>query len=220
VIAHAIKFRGGDGPAGGPRILAIDTAATRGSLALVEGSVTIAEVVLEEPNGFSHVIFSAIESLLARHGWTLKSIDGFAAGAGPGSFTGIRVALGVVKGLAEALDRPAYGISNLRAAARLGAGEVRAPWLDARRGEIFGAVYSAHGECLDAEAVGKIDKWLAELPAGAAVFPADGVPLAAAIGAIAAARWRAGDRPDNLTLDANYVRRSDAELAWTDARRA
>ena len=70
----------------------------------------------------------------------LEEIDCFAAASGPGSFTGVRVGLAAVKGLAEALGKPAVGISNLRALSLFGKAALRAVVLDARRGEVYGAV--------------------------------------------------------------------------------
>ncbi len=72
-------------------------------------------------------------------------VDCFAAASGPGSFTGVRVGLACVKGLAEALGKPAVAVSNLRAIASFGTAPWRAVVLDARRGEIYGAVYDAAG---------------------------------------------------------------------------
>ncbi len=197
------------------RILAIDTAAA-GSLALIEDGRVVAERQLTDVGGFSPVIFGELATFLEGHAWPLNTIDAFAAGSGPGSFTGVRVALSAVKGLAEALHRPAYAISNLAAAARLATGATRAPWLDARRGEVYGGVFDASGVALLPEMVGPRETWVAGLPEGTVPFAADGVALAAAIGEIAWERWSHGDRPDPVTIDANYVRRADAELAWKD----
>ena len=107
--------------------------------------------------------------------------------------------------------------------------------LDARRGEIYGAVYDAAGRAVVPETVGKFEPWLATLPEGEIEFltmdlaPAlagtrfenarvTTVPpaLAAAIAAIALERLREGRACDPAATDANYVRRSDAELLWKD----
>ncbi len=198
------------------RILAIDTTSAAGSIALLDDGALIEQRVIVAPEGFSPVIFGEIEALLARHNWPLQSVDGFASAAGPGSFTGVRVSLTTVKGLAEAMGRPAFGVSNLEAGASLGSAPLRAPWLDARRGEVYGAVYSDNLDLLRPESVGKLDEWTASLPAGAELIPCDGVPLAAAVGRCALRRFLAGERRDPASLDANYVRRSDAELFWND----
>jgi tRNA threonylcarbamoyladenosine biosynthesis protein TsaB len=143
---------------------------------------------------------------------TLADIDAFASASGPGTFTGVRIGLTAVKGLAEALTRKVIAVSNLKAMAFLGTAETRAPWIDARRGEIYGAVYNAALELVQDEVVIKYDVWLASLPPDAEVLSEPRI-LAGAIGRIAA-RGRA---LDPAAVDANYVRRSDAEMMWKDA---
>jgi len=149
------------------KILAIDTTSDLGSIAIVEGAHVMEEVVLKSGDGFAHVLFGEIEQLLARHGLTLHDIEGFASASGPGTFTGVRVGLAAVKGLAEALGRKVAAVSNLKAMADFGTRELRAPWIDARRGEIYGAVYSAALKPVRDEVVMKQDAWLASLPEGA-----------------------------------------------------
>ena len=79
------------------RILAIDTTSDFGSLALHDAGALIEETPLHAPEGFSQILFGQIEALLNRHDWPLESIDVFAAAAGPGSFTGVRVGLTAAK---------------------------------------------------------------------------------------------------------------------------
>src|SRR6476660_3106147 len=102
------------------RILAIDTTSEFGSLALLQGGVLLEEQPLHAPEGFSQLLYSFIDSLLRRHDWSLPSIDVFAAAAGPGSFTGVRVGLTAAKGLADATARGALAVSNLKALAAFG----------------------------------------------------------------------------------------------------
>jgi tRNA threonylcarbamoyladenosine biosynthesis protein TsaB len=206
-----------------PLILALDTTHESGSLALVRGSDTVEEVVLRAPDGFAQVLYAHIAALLERNGLALRDVDCFAAASGPGSFTGVRVGLACIKGLAEALDKPAAAVSNLRAIASLGTAPLRAAVMDARRGEVYGAVYSAAGEIVVPETVGPLAAWLETLPAGVEFVSTDfsrfQPPLAgtAAPEALAAAIGRlAGAGGDPASLDANYVRRSDAELLWKE----
>lgn len=198
------------------RVIAIDTAAEFGSLALVEDGVVLAEQLLHSPDGFAHVMFPQLERLVSRHGWRLDAVDGYVAGAGPGSFTGVRVALAAVKGLAEAAGCRAAAVSNLRAVAAYGSAPLRAPYYDARRGEIYGGLYSAALEPVGEESVGPLPAWLSTLPAGAErittqpdLFPGTAAPraLAGQLGLLGAAML-----VDPVMLDANYIRRSDAEL--------
>ena len=153
-----------------------------------------------------------------------------AAASGPGSFTGVRVGLAAVKGLAEAAGKKAVAVSNLRALASFGTLRLRAAVMDARRGEVYGAVYDDKLEPFLAETVAKLSDWLRTLPVddfefvAAAGFSLDAPSpvihapraLAAAIGRIAWQEFSCGRALDLAAIDANYVRRSDAELLWKD----
>jgi tRNA threonylcarbamoyladenosine biosynthesis protein TsaB len=194
------------------RVLACDTAASVGSLALVEEDCVLEEIRLESSDGFAHILFGEIQALLARHCWSLPDVDLFAGASGPGSFTGVRVCLTAVKGLAEAHSKPALGVSNLRALASFGARAARAVWIDARRGEIYGGVYDADLRAVSPEVVCPYGDWARTLPADAEIIHEPRL-LAGAIGLIAA---REGG-VDPAAIDANYLRRSDAELFWKDA---
>jgi len=210
------------------RILALDTTSDFGSLALLENGVTLEEVLIHSTDGFGHILFGQIDQLLKRHNWPLDSIDQLAGAAGPGSFTGVRVGLAAVKGLADVLAKPVVAVSNLKAIAGYGSHPLRAALIDARRGEIYGAVYDENGHLITEEVVMKFPEWLASLPPGPIEFlsqsaslfaplvngPHTEVPraLAASIGLIAFKE----PGHDALEIDANYVRRSDAELFWKD----
>jgi tRNA threonylcarbamoyladenosine biosynthesis protein TsaB len=144
----------------------------------------------------------------------------------------VRVGLAAVKGLAEAAGKTVVAVSNLRALASFGSALLRAVVLDARRGEVYGAVYDDRLEPVVAESVMKFPAWLETLPASGFEFistdfspfrscvdpavPVVTAPraLAAAIGRIAWTEFAAGLARDPAAIDANYVRRSDAELFW------
>jgi tRNA threonylcarbamoyladenosine biosynthesis protein TsaB len=220
-------------------ILGVDTTHEFGSLALLRGEELVEELPLHSPEGFGHILYGHLARLLERHGVAISQIACFSAAAGPGSFTGVRIGLACVKGLAEAVSRPVVAVSNLAAMARYGKSPLRAPVLDARRGEIYGAVYSAAGELVSAEVAAKFPAWLASLPEAEIEFvAADFSPfrpalagtrfegarvtaapraLAAAVARIARERFRQGLAADPAAIDANYVRRSDAELLWKDS---
>ncbi len=172
------------------------------------------EIAIESADGFAHVLFGEIEALLARHELTIEQIDVFAAAAGPGSFTGVRVGLSAVKGLAEATGRKVAAVSNLRAVASLGTNQLRAALIDARRGEIYGGVYDDALNAVSDEVVMPKEQWLATLPGEAEIVEGDGRPLAGAVGRIAASHPELARDP--AEIDANYVRRSDAELLWRE----
>jgi tRNA threonylcarbamoyladenosine biosynthesis protein TsaB len=218
-----------------PLILAVDTTHAHGSLALARAGDLVEEVALESPSGFAHVIYSHLEALLAHHGVSVDDVDCFAAASGPGAFTGVRVCLACVKGLAEAAGKPAAAVSNLAAIASFGTAPLRAALFDARRAEIYAAVYDAGGRVVSPETVAAPAPWLDALPESVEFISPDFTPfagaiaasrlrdarrtiaprsLAAAIARIAWRRWQSGETSDPAALDANYVRRSDAELLW------
>jgi tRNA threonylcarbamoyladenosine biosynthesis protein TsaB len=202
------------------RILAIDTTAEFGSIALAGE-----EVLLHAPDGFGGIIFHEIERLLERLNIRLDEVEAFAAAAGPGSFTGVRIGLACVKGLAEATGRKAFAISNLAALARFASSHMRIPVIDARRGEVYAAAYDKDGELLMPETVCPFPALLERLPKGPVEFiaqnfapfdPTTQAPqaIAAMIARMAEERLGAGESGDPASLDANYVRRSDAELLF------
>jgi len=221
-----------------PLIVSLDTTQEFGSLALLAGDSIEEEMLLHSPDGFGHILFEHLDRLLSRHDRRVDQIACFAAASGPGSFTGVRVGLACVKGLAEATNRKLVAVSNLEAIARFGSADRRAVVLDARRGEIYGAVYDAVGSVLQEPIVTRFPNWLETLPAGEMEFlSTDFEPfraaikgtrfetsrvitapraLAGAVGRIAQERWLAGLAVDPAEVDADYVRRSDAELFWKD----
>lgn len=222
-----------------PRIVAIDTTTEFGSWALIEDGRVLDESPMHSTDGFSHILFDRLAGLLARHGWSAREVDCYAAAAGPGSFTGVRVGLAAAKGLAEAATRPLIGVSNLKAVAWFGTAPLRAAVLDARRGEIYGAVFDHALEPVREEVVAKFPEWIGTLPDGALEFlspdpahfqdalaatrfaeaPVTATPraVAGAIGMIAHKMFLDGCAPDPAAADAQYVRRSDAELFWKEA---
>jgi tRNA threonylcarbamoyladenosine biosynthesis protein TsaB len=213
-------------------LLSIDTTSEFGSIALVVDEEVAEEVPLHSPDGFGHILFDQIGRLLDRTGTPVETIDCIAAASGPGSFTGVRVGLTAAKGLAEALGKPVAPVSNLRALASFGCGRTRAALLDARRGEVYAGLYGADLNPVLPDVVTRFAAWSAALPAGVQVVVTDPAPFAAmlpgrvlvqapralggAIGLIGWGDWKGGRALDPVAVDANYVRRSDAELLWKD----
>jgi tRNA threonylcarbamoyladenosine biosynthesis protein TsaB len=215
-----------------PLILAVDTTNEYGSLALSQGAALLEEKAVHAPSSFGVVLYDELRDLLDRNRVTLADVACFASAAGPGTFTGVRIGLSCIKGLAEAMGRPAAGVSNLEVLARYGTAPLRAVALDARRGDVYGAVYDHAGRIVCAETVAKIDVWLATLPDAVEEFIVSGVTpqlagtrfenarivtpptaLAGVVARIAAERLARGEVLAPAALDANYVRRTDAELA-------
>jgi tRNA threonylcarbamoyl adenosine modification protein YeaZ len=124
-------------------VLAIDTATLTGSVALVQDGVVRAESGLYMLGAHSAVIVESVRALLAQSKFTLDDVDAFAVGLGPGSFTGIRIGVAIVKGFGLATNKPVYGVGSLEilAAGALGATGPVVTAIDARRSEIFFALY-------------------------------------------------------------------------------
>ena len=218
-------------------------------------SEVLTEVSGYDETPYSSRLFRDVALLQGRANCRLDQIDVFAIAAGPGSFTGLRVGLTAVKAWAEVHKKPIAAISGLEAIA-VSAGDTAsdssapfiAPFLDARRGQLFGAIYrrirgDSTGLALaNDESILSIDEFL-ELINGKCpelvqlvsptpdAFPAErlkeaapgarivqvSAALAPAVGRLALERAKRGALVDSIGLDANYVRRSDAELKWTDA---
>jgi tRNA threonylcarbamoyl adenosine modification protein YeaZ len=188
-------------------ILAIDTTREWGSLWL-GNEVSCEEVQMHAPLGFSGTLFAEIEHLLQRSGVGLHEIECFAVAVGPGTFTGVRIGMTCAMGLAEALEKPVCGVSNLEALAEFGSGEMRAVTIDARRGDIYAAVYGREGASIVPERVCTPEEFRASLPACDLEWVTHEGPLAFAIARVA--RRKKWGNPDSL--EANYLRRTDAEL--------
>lgn len=97
-----------------PKILTVDTSSLTGSVALCAGERLIAESVLNVQSTHSENLLKQIDLLLADASWLLADLDLLAAVNGPGSFTGLRIGVATVKGLAQVLDLPVIGISSLQ----------------------------------------------------------------------------------------------------------
>ena len=237
-------------------ILAVDTSTRTGSAALLRDAQVVAEVSGYEETPYSTRLFRDIGVLQERANFRMDQVDVFAVAAGPGSFTGLRVGLTAVKAWAEVHGKPIAAISGLEAiAAESSPGKALsasntsfiAPFLDARRGQIFGAIYRRVSgddvslELASDESILSLDEFL-ELVKGNSAQPMQLVSptpemlpaarireilpdasvvqvssaLAPAIGRLGFERAKRGDLVDSIRLDANYVRRSDAESAWKD----
>ena len=226
--------------AAGP-LLAVDTATERTSVALWRDGAVGEEALAPDGAPAAEVLLPTIEALLGREGAHLADIEAFAVSSGPGSFTGLRIGLATVKGLAFPTGTPVVGVPTLAALAlRDGVQDrARVAVLDARRGEVYAAGFGSGGPA----------DWLPE-----GVYPAealaDRLPRAAAIvgeatglvaeairerrpdlefrtwtpgGAGAVARlgargWDAGAAVPPAAVVPRYVRRAEAEVKRTGSR--
>src|SRR5438067_13667736 len=124
------------------RVLALDTTTRAGSVALIEDDL----VVDERAGDASRTHGERLPAELAQLGAPWASIDVFAVASGPGSFTGLRIGIATMQGLALVTGRRVVGVSALEALAQvasadLSPGALVAPWIDAQRGEVFSALY-------------------------------------------------------------------------------
>jgi tRNA threonylcarbamoyladenosine biosynthesis protein TsaB len=126
-------------------VLGIDTATSRGSVALARPGEVLATAVLLERGAHARDLMVEIDRLMARAGLLPGDLRGIAVTLGPGSFTGVRVALSTAKGLAYGLDIALTGVSTLEALARAAVPEGEAPALCAAiaagRGEVYAALF-------------------------------------------------------------------------------
>ncbi len=232
-------------------ILALDTTTRAGSLALVRDGRLLE--VAEGDSGLTHAarLPGGILDALARHHLTLGDLDLYSVAVGPGSFTGLRIGIATIQGLAFAHGRRVVGVSALDALAEAagpamagidGAAVLRAAWMDAQRGEVYGRLYRPANmawqpvtEPVVARPSAVLDGWSDVLGLGAVEFVGDGArvyrerlvemlgrrarvadivpPLAPAIAFMAARDAAAGLAVSPGAIRPLYVRRPDAELA-------
>jgi tRNA threonylcarbamoyladenosine biosynthesis protein TsaB len=211
------------------KILLIDTCGATGSLALADSTRPLAVAALPGRSAAERLV-PAIHSLAVQAGIALHSLDAVAVVHGPGSFTGVRVGLSAAKGLCHALNLPLVAISRLAVLARLSGASPAAPvraLLDAGRGEFYSGLYD-NGLCLR-ESLLTRDQLLAEAnrePQQLIVVCEPAVaqsiaelvpqlvaePTAASALPLALVRIRQRAFDDPASIDANYLRRSDAEI--------
>jgi tRNA threonylcarbamoyladenosine biosynthesis protein TsaB len=156
------------------RVLAVDTTSPRGSLAIADETGVLAEEKVESDAGHSHWLLPAVDGALRRLELAATAIDLFAVTSGPGSFTGLRVGIGTVQGLALAARKPCLGIPTLDVWAHQvrGSADSITVILDAFRGEVFWAVYGGDADLRGERHVGSLEAALATAPAGS-VFVGD-----------------------------------------------
>ncbi len=212
------------------KLLVLDTSTEYCSAALwLDGQILARRVLAEQRH--SSLLLPMVEALLGEASLSLRQLDGIAYGAGPGSFTGLRIACAVTQGLAYGADLPVTGISTLESlAAQTGADKVLT-LLDARMAEVYWAAYQRDGEgwtCVRAPAlalpasveVPAGDDWVgagngfhvlgdllrAELAAGLNRIDDTLMPDAAAMAPLAAAAFARGAGVDAALAAPVYLR--------------
>ncbi len=226
------------------KLLAVDTATPSLSVAVTDGEELRAEITLRRRQTHTRTLMRQLESVLELAGMAPAELDGLAAVAGPGSFTGLRIGLSAVKGLALGLGKPAVGVSALEGLARQlpGVSVSIHVLIDARKGQVYRGMFRWAEDrlvSLAEPAVLSPEAAAAEMR-GAAMLVGDGARLhrerlARRVGArfrvappgvhtlrastaarMAREKIAAGASCDPAELVPQYLRPSDAELARTD----
>jgi len=219
-------------------LLVTDTSGRNGSIALArahegsaENAIDVMEAVPLTGGNFSAQLVPQVAALLEKHGLRKTDVGAFVVVSGPGSFTGLRVGLSAIKALAEILQKPIVAVSLLEVVALASRtdGRVLAA-LDAGRGDVYVGEYEVTGESAQVKGeqllskeeflvhargmlVATPDSTLAGLArdAGLSVFAVESISPEM----IARVGWRklkAGETISPEQMDANYIRRSDAEI--------
>jgi len=215
------------------RVLAVETSTLAGGVALVDGDHLVAEYLLDVSITHSERLLGAIDSVIADAGWSPRDLQGLAVAVGPGSFTGLRVGISTVKGLALALDVPVTAVPTLdaMAAAVPWASLPVCPVLHARRNEVYAALYRWNGEGFgrqsdymalapDALAARLVEPTILVGDAADVVRSAHArrlppprrVPSPACVAILGRARLALGETVSAAALTPFYLRPSEAEL--------
>jgi tRNA threonylcarbamoyladenosine biosynthesis protein TsaB len=234
------------------RFLVVDTADTRGSVALFRDTELSCFEAHSGDEDYSSWLLPAVRRILLASSLTLLELDAYAVCAGPGSFTGLRIGLTTVKAWAEIYPKPIAAVSRLEALATGTISESEgfvAAFTDARRDQVFAALYRRSPEgitLLGNESVTPLAEFLARVSQETVGQPTHWVtpdasiaeplpqwqalkakghnlehvapPFALRLGQLAHRKLQEGKTTDSLSLDANYVRRADAELFWKGNR--
>jgi len=225
------------------KVLGIDTSTSCGSVGLIDDESIISEYLLNIPVTHSERLLGAIGLILKEARFAVGDLDGWALSLGPGSFTGLRIGVSTVKGLALASRKPVAGVSTLDVLAYQISSTpyLICPILDARKGEVYTAFYR-YGEGNDLkrqsvyqaikpeELVGKIQErtifigdgvrtygdYLRNFLSSLALFPPNqlNVPHGSGVAKLGLELLRKGEHLDLATFTPLYVRPSEAEIKF------
>lgn len=227
------------------KILAIDASTERCSVALLQNGQVL-EKVNDTPRAHAGCLLPMVDEVLAEGGCGLQQLSAIAFGAGPGSFTGLRICLGVVQGLSFGANLPVIGISSLEAMAyaahkRYPQFDYLMPAIDARMNEVYWAGYKVSEGKLElfqspqATSVAEVDNHLATWLKGKEVVGIGSGwgllmesrdlltemnprfwPQAAAVASLAHDAYDAGDYTDAMAAEPIYLR---TEISWKKRQR-
>ena len=134
------------GSSTGPKILTLDSSSLSGSVSLCQGESPVAESLLNIRSTHSEKLLKQIDHLLEETSWQLADLDLLAVVTGPGSFTGLRIGIATIKGLAQVLNKPVVPVSSLQTVAmNLPLSPVPiCAFLDARKSEVYTQLFDWH----------------------------------------------------------------------------
>jgi tRNA threonylcarbamoyladenosine biosynthesis protein TsaB len=223
-------------------ILGIETSTTTGSVAVVSEDGVIAQYSLNIEVTHSERLMSTVDRVMKDTGFTMADMDGYAVAIGPGSFTGLRIGLAAVKGLALVTGKPVAAVPTLQALAwnlPFAAFPI-CPMLDARKNEVYAALYRFEGSTLaqvmaeEALSLSRLSEQLSgktlftgeasrlfrnelvELFGDRALFAprASTLPSAATVAEIGLDMIKGGKQTDLDSVTPMYIRRPEAEVMW------
>ena len=222
------------------KVLAVETSTLAGGAALLDGEQVVGEYTLNVRTTHSERLLAAVDRLLQDAGWTPRVLEGIAVALGPGSFTGLLIGVSTVKALAFSLKIPVAAVSTLEALAWAlpFTRDPVCPVLDARKGEVYAALFHWEGDSLvrDWEDQALDPEEVCSRLFGPVVFVGDGIPVygrllnerlgplatfapparripsAACVGQLGHTRLLSGETVDPVALAPRYLRPSEAEL--------
>lgn len=226
------------------KVLGIDTSTSCGSVGLIDNGEVVSDYLLNIPVTHSQRLLGAIELVLKEASCPIEKLDGWAIALGPGSFTGLRIGVSTVKGLAFATGKPVAGVSTLDVLASQIAPTpyLICPILDARKKEVYTAFYRYEKGLIKHESddqairpedlVGRIKEQTIFLGDGAktyrdfllnslsslALFPSAPLHLShgSMVAKLGSELLQRGECLDLSTFAPIYVRPSEAEVKWQE----
>jgi tRNA threonylcarbamoyladenosine biosynthesis protein TsaB len=227
------------------KVLGIDTSTMSGSVGLIQDEEVISEYLLNVSVTHSERLLDAIDFVLKNAGCAVEDLDGLAVSLGPGSFTGVRIGVSTVKGLAYASRKPVMGVSTLDVLASQVSPTpyLICPVIDARKGEVYTAFYRYEEEntpkrqseyqVIRPDAlVGMVKEQAIFIGNGVktfrevlqkslgslATFPSVPfhLPHGASVARLGLKFLQKGDLLDLAAFSPLYVRASDAEIKWRE----
>ena len=222
------------------KILAVDTSTTSCSVAVADKDSLLAEATVVREQTHSKHLMDMVDKVVSFSGLTISELDGFAVTRGPGTFTGLRIGISTIKGLAVASGKPVVGISSLEALATqcTFASYLICPLIDARKGEVYFARYRFSGGVLKkvigagvlppGDAVSNINEPSLFVGNGAKLYhdiiaqkvgeqayfalPWQNTIRALTVAQLSIGRFEKKDTDDIAMFVPQYIRKSDAEL--------